>query len=236
MANIHPVKFGKRERMSFSRIKDVLDIPNLIEVQKNSYDKFIREGIAEVFKDFSPIQDYSGRFELYFTEHTLKDKAKYSEEECRVRDATYAAPLKVKVRLLRKDTGEIQESEVFMGDFPLMTDNGSFIINGAERVVVSQLVRSPGVYVKKHKDKFDSKEMFDTTVMPDRGAWLEFVTDTNGVLWVHVDRNRKLPSTVLMRAIGLGTDEEIRAMFGADDENLNKTIEKDTTKSEREGL
>jgi len=236
MANIHPVKFGKRERMSFSRIKDVLEIPNLIEVQKNSYDQFIREGIAEVFKDFSPIQDYSGRFELYFTEHTLKDKAKYSEEECRVRDATYAAPLKVKVRLLRKDTGEIQESEVFMGDFPLMTDNGSFIINGAERVVVSQLVRSPGVYAAKNKDKFDSKEMFDTTVIPNRGAWLEFVTDTNGVLWVHVDRNRKLPSTVLMRAIGLGTDEEIRAMFGEDDENLNKTIEKDTTKSEREGL
>lgn len=179
MANIHPVKFGKRERMSFSRIKDVLDIPNLIEVQKNSYDAFINEGIAEVFKDFSPIQDYSGHFELYFLEHTLDRKSKYSEAECRERDATFASPLKIKVRLLRKDTGEIQDQEVFMGDFPLMTANGSFIINGAERVIVSQLVRSPGVYAAKNKDKFDSKEMFDTTVIPNRGAWLEFVTDSN---------------------------------------------------------
>ncbi len=235
MANIHPVKFGKRERMTFSRIKDVLDIPNLIEVQKNSYETFMREGIAEVFKDFSPIQDYSGHFELYFMEHTLDEKSKYSEAECRERDATYASPLKIKVRLLRKDTGEIQDQEVFMGDFPLMTDNGSFIINGAERVVVSQLVRSPGVYAAKNKDKFESKEMFDTTVIPNRGAWLEFVTDSNGVLWVHVDRNRKLPSTVLLRAIGLGTDEQILEVFGTD-ENLEKTIEKDITKSEREGL
>ena len=235
MANIHPVKFGKRERMSFSRIKDVLDIPNLIEVQKNSYDAFINEGIAEVFKDFSPIQDYSGHFELYFLEHTLDRKSKYSEAECRERDATFASPLKIKVRLLRKDTGEIQDQEVFMGDFPLMTANGSFIINGAERVIVSQLVRSPGVYAAKNKDKFDSKEMFDTTVIPNRGAWLEFVTDSNGVLWVHVDRNRKLPSTVLLRSIGLGSDDEIFAMFGHD-ETLEKTIDKDITKNEREGL
>ena len=235
MANIHPVKFGKRERFSFSRIKDVLDIPNLIEVQKNSYDTFIREGIAEVFKDFSPIQDYSGHFELYFLEHTLDEKSKYTEAECRERDATYASPLKIKVRLLRKDTGEIQDQEVFMGDFPLMTDNGSFIINGAERVVVSQLVRSPGVYAAKEKDKFGNKEMFNTTVIPNRGAWLEFITDANGVLWVAVDRTRKLASTILLRSIGLGTDDEIIATFGHD-ENLEKTLEKDVTKSEREGL
>jgi len=240
MANIHPVKFGKRERMSFSRIKDVLEIPNLIEVQKNSYEQFIREGIAEVFKDFSPIRDFSGHFELHFMGHTLEEKSKYSEAECRVRDATYASPLKVKVKLLRllsKDTGEVQESEaeVFMGDFPLMTDNGSFIINGAERVVVSQLVRSPGVYGGKKEDKFESNDMFEVQAIPNRGAWIELKTDSNGVLWVHVDKNRKLPATVLMRAIGLGTDEQLIATFG-EDENLLKTIDKDTAKSEREGL
>ncbi len=234
MAQIRTVKYGKRERKSFSRIEEVLKIPNLIEVQKNSYDVFIKDGIREVFDDFSPIEDYSGHFELHFLEHTFDAQPKMSEAECRVRDATYSSPLKVKVRLIRKDTGEMQDHEVFMGDFPLMTDNGSFIINGAERVVVSQLVRSPGVYAAKNLDK-TGKNLYDTTVIPNRGAWLEFVQDAAGVLWVHVDRNRKLPATVLLRAIGLGTDEEILNVFH-DDEMLKTTFVKDTSHSEREGL
>ena len=233
---IHPVKFGKVQRMSFSTIDDenILPIPNLIEVQKKSYEKFINEGIAEVFCDYSPIEDYSGHFELSFLEHTLEGVSKLSESECRERDATFASPLRIKVRLVRKDTGEIQDQEVFMGEFPLMTETGSFIINGAERVVVSQLVRSPGVYAASNKDK-NGKDMFDTTVIPNRGAWLEFVSDQNGVLHVHVDRNRKLPSTVLLRAIGISTDEEILNLYD-NDETLIKTIEKDITKNEREGL
>ena len=234
MAQFRKVKYGKRERISFSRLDDVLKIPNLIEVQKNSYDSFIKEGLREVFDDFSPIEDYSGHFELHFLEHHFDSKPKMSEAECRVRDATYSCPLKVKVRLIRKDTGEMQDHEVFMGDFPLMTENGSFIINGAERVIVSQLVRSPGVYAARNIDK-SGKALFDTTVIPNRGAWLEFVQDATGILWVHVDRNRKLPATVLLRSIGLGTDEEINAMYD-NDPILQTTIEKDICKNEREGL
>ena len=233
---IHAVKFGKVQRMSFSQIDDenILPIPNLIEVQKKSYDKFVQKGIAEVFSDYSPIEDYSGHFELNFLEHTLDPLPKLSESECRERDATYASPLKIKVRLVRKDTGEIQDQDVFMGDFPMMTETGSFIINGAERVVVSQLVRSPGVYAAKNLDK-NGRPMFDTTVIPNRGAWLEFVSDQNGMLWVHVDRNRKLPSTVLLRAIGVSTNEDILKLYD-NDETLVKTIEKDISRNEREGL
>ena len=235
MRNIRTQRFGNTERKTFSRIKEVLDLPNLIEVQKNSYDAFVREGIREVFDDFSPIVDYSGRFELQFLEHALDFKSKYSENECRERDATYAAPLKIKVRLIRNDTGEIMDQEVFMGDFPLMTDNGSFIINGAERVVVSQLVRSPGVYAASELDK-SGKRKYDTTVIPNRGAWLEFVHDANNnILYVHVDRNRKLPATVLLRAIGISGDDEIAALFD-NDETILRTCEKDTSKNEREGL
>ena len=234
--NIRVIKYGRTERKTFSQIRDeeVLPIPNLIEVQKRSYDAFINEGIREVFDDFSPITDFSNHFELKFLEHTLDMKPKYDENECRLRDATYAAPFKVNVQLTRKDTGEITEQEVFMGEFPLMTDTGSFIINGAERVVVSQLVRSPGVYVAKNTDK-NGAPIFDTTVIPNRGAWLEFVQDGNNILHVHVDRNRKLPSTVLLRAIGIGTDREIRGLF-LDDPTIRKTCEKDSSKNEREGL
>ena len=232
---IRTVKYGNRERKTFSQIKDVLEVPNLIEVQKASYDAFVNEGIREVFDDFSPIVDFAGNFELHFLEHSLDKKSKYSERECRERDATYASPLKIKVRLIRTDTGEMTDQEVFMGDFPMMTDTGSFIINGAERVVVSQLVRSPGVYADSNRDK-NGNLQFDTTVIPNRGAWLEFVHDANSnVLSVHVDRNRKLPATVLLRAIGIGTDDKILALFDNDD-TIRKTCEKDSTKSEREGL
>lgn len=234
--NIKEVTYGKRPRKTFSKINDegVLPIPNLIEVQKDSYNAFINEGIREVFDDFSPITDFSNHFELRFLDHTLEKKSKFNESECRLRDATYAAPLKINVRLTRKDTGEIQEQEVFMGDFPLMTETGSFIINGAERVVVSQLVRSPGVYIASNTDK-NGATLWDTTVIPNRGAWLEFVHDSNNILHVHVDRNRKLPSTVLLRAIGVASDKEIRGLFN-DDPTIRRTCEKDSAKNEREGL
>ena len=231
---ISKVKFGTRERRSFSRVKDILDVPYLIEVQKNSYEQFIRDGIREVFQDFSPIYDYSNNYELHFLEHTLETRSKYSEDECRDRDATFAAPLKIKVRLIKKATGEVMDQEVFMGDFPLMTDTGSFIINGAERVVVSQLVRSPGVYNARRIDK-SGADLYDTTVIPNRGAWLEFEQDGNELLWVHVDRTRKLTASILLRALGFGTDEAIISLFGGD-KMMKFTVEKDTAKSEGEGL
>ena len=183
--------FGKIERKSFSRIKEPLDIPNLVEVQKDSYMSFINEGISEVFEDYSPITDFSDHFELYFMDHRLIDTPKYEEKECRDRDATYAIPLKVKVRLVNKVTDTILDREVFMGDIPKMTNNGSFIINGAERVIVSQLVKSPGAINKFELDK-SGKKLFQTTVSPTRGAWLEFEQDSQNVLWVKVDRTRKL--------------------------------------------
>ncbi|MEG1527930.1 MAG: DNA-directed RNA polymerase subunit beta [Clostridia bacterium] len=232
---IRKQKYGTRERYTFSKIKEILDVPNLIEVQKTSYNAFLDTGIKEVFEDFSPILDIGGNFELHFVDYSLERKSKYSERECRERDATFAAPLRVKVRLVRVDTGEVTEQEVFMGDFPLMTDTGSFIINGAERVVVSQLVRSPGVYADSSRDKNGSLQ-YDTTVIPNRGAWLEFVQDgSTDILNVHVDRNRKLPATVLLRAIGYGTDQEIYELFNNDKTIVNTCI-KDTTKSERDGL
>ena len=231
---IRTQKFGNTERKTFSKISEVVGLPNLIEVQKRSYDNFVKKGIKEVFNDFSPIIDYSNRFELQFLDYTIDTTSKYSENECRLRDATYSAPLKLRVGLTRRDTGEITETEIYMGDFPLMTENGSFIINGAERVVVSQLVRSPGVYAASEMDK-SGKTKYDTTVIPNRGAWLEFVHDANNdILYVHVDRNRKLPATVLLRAIGISTDDQIKDLF-FNDVTISNTCDKDESKDERRG-
>lgn len=221
--------------MSFSRLKEVGQMPNLIEVQLDSYDWFLKEGLQEVFDDINPIQDYTGNLNLEFVGYKLDlDSIKYSVEECKERDSTYAAPLKVKVRLLNKETGEIKEQEVFMGDFPLMTEQGTFIINGAERVIVSQLVRSPGVYYDMSVDKTGNK-LFSATVIPNRGAWLEYETDSNNIIYVRIDKTRKLPITILARAMGYGTDAEIIEFFG-EDERLKATIEKDNTKTREEAL
>lgn len=235
MVNVKPVHLGKNLRMSFSRIDEVLDMPNLIEVQKNSYKWFLEEGLKEVFKDVSGITDYTGNLVLDFVDYNLDvDKPNYSVNECKERDATYAAALRVTARLLNKESGEIKESEVFMGDFPLMTDSGTFVINGAERVIVSQLVRSPGVYYKMEYDK-TGKELFSATVIPNRGAWLEYENDTNDVFYVRIDKNRKIPITVFIRALGLGSDSEIIEYFG-EDERILATIEKDSCKNTEEAL
>jgi DNA-directed RNA polymerase subunit beta len=212
---VHPVIMGNRTRMSFSRAEEVLDMPNLIEVQKNSYRKFLEEDLKEVFDDVSPITDYTENLILEFVDYSLDGKPKYSVEECKERDVTYSAPLKVRVRLINKETGEVKEQEVFMGDFPLMTENGTFIINGAERVIVSQLVRSPGVYYAEQIDK-TGKRLYSATLIPNRGAWLEYETDSSDVIWVRVDRTRKLPITVLARALGYGTDAQIIQRLGED--------------------
>ena len=227
-------KYGKTERRKFGKINEVIDIPDLVEIQKDSYNTFIEEGIGEVFEDFSPITDYSDHFELYFLEHRFGDKPKYDEKECRTRDATYALPLRVKVRLVNKVKNEVLDQEVFMGDLPLMTENGAFIINGAERVIVSQLVRSPGVYNASSKDK-TGKEMFATTVMPNRGAWLELEQDAQDTLYVRVDRKKKLCATVLLRALGYGSNRTIEDLFPGD-KIMRATLEKDTAKSESDGL
>ncbi len=232
---VHPVQLGRNTRMSYSRIGEVLDMPNLIEVQKNSYKWFLEEGLREVFRDVSPIQDYTGNLILEFPDYKLEDdNPKYSVEECKERDTTYSAPLKVKVRLINKETGEVKEQEIFMGDFPLMTDNGTFVINGAERVIVSQLVRSPGMYYSKKLDK-TGKQLFSATIIPNRGAWLEYETDSNDVMYVRIDRTRKLPITVLLRALGYGTDLQITELLG-EDERIMSTIQKDNAKSQDEGL
>jgi len=231
---VHPVQLGKNVRMSYSRINEVLDMPNLIEVQKNSYKWFLEEGLREVFRDISPITDYTGNLILDFVDYSLDESPKYSVEECKERDTTYSAPLKVKVRLINKETGEVKEQEIFMGDFPLMTDNGTFIINGAERVIVSQLVRSPGIYYSMKFDK-TGKKLFSATVIPNRGAWLEYETDSNEVLYVRIDRTRKLPISVLIRALGYGTDIDITELLGEDERVIN-TIQKDNAKTVDEGL
>ena len=231
---IHKVMYGTTERQDFSRIKDVLAIPYLIEVQKDSYWNFVKDGIKEVFRDYSPIVDFAGKLKLEFLDHTLEGTPKYSVKECKDRDTTYALPLRVKTRLTNQETGEVVEQEVFMGDFPLMTESGSFIINGAERVIVSQLVRSPGVYSEKSLDR-NGTPRYKTTVIPNRGAWLEFEQDQNDVQWVHVDRTRKITSTTLLRALGIGTDEELAELFG-DDDMMAATCRKDTDcKSVEEG-
>ena len=232
---IRPVKAGKGIRMSYSRQKEVLEMPNLIEVQKDSYQWFLDEGLKEVFADISPIEDYSGHLSLEFVDFTLcEDDVKYTIPECKQRDATYAAPLKVKVRLYNKETDEINEHEIFMGDLPLMTETGTFVINGAERVIVSQLVRSPGIYYGIAHDKV-GKELYSCTVIPNRGAWLEYETDSNDIFYVRVDRTRKVPITVLLRALGLGTNQEIIDLFGEEPKIL-ASFGKDVATSYEEGL
>ncbi|MGI6265010.1 MAG: DNA-directed RNA polymerase subunit beta [Acutalibacteraceae bacterium] len=234
MVNIKPVKLGNNTRMSFAKINEVLEMPNLIEIQKNSYKWFLEKGLREVFNDSTSITDYTGNLVLEFIDYRLDEEPKYSVEECKVRDVTYAAPLRVKARLINKETGEIKESEVFMGDFPIMTESGTFVINGAERVIVSQLVRSPGVYYGMSYDS-TGKKLFTTTVIPNRGAWLEYETDFSDVFYVRIDKNRKMPVTVLLRALGLGSDAEILDFFG-EDERIRATIEKDITKNTEEAL
>ena len=232
---IRPITNGKSSRMSYSRQKEVLQMPNLIEVQKNSYEWFLDEGLREVFDDISPIADYSGHFSLEFVDFRLcEDEVKYTIDECKERDATYAAPLKVKVRLYNKENDEINEHEIFMGDLPLMTKTGTFVINGAERVIVSQLVRSPGIYYGIAHDKL-GKELYSSTVIPNRGAWLEYETDSNDVFYVRVDRTRKVPITVLIRALGIGTNAEILELFGEEPKIL-ASFGKDTAESYQEGL
>ncbi|GAB6168960.1 DNA-directed RNA polymerase subunit beta [Clostridium carnis] len=232
---VHPVQVGKRTRMSFGKVKDVTDMPNLIEVQLDSYQWFLKEGLHEVFNDVNPITNFTGNLVLEFVDYKLDmDNIKYSVEECKERDATYAAPLKVSVRLQNNETGEIKEQEVFMGDFPLMTEQGTFIINGAERVIVSQLVRSPGVYYNYSVDK-TGKKLYSSTVIPNRGAWLEYETDSNDIIYVRIDKTRKLPISILGRAMGFGSDQELLDYFG-EDERFKATIEKDNTKTKEEGL
>ncbi|WP_227764099.1 DNA-directed RNA polymerase subunit beta [Zhaonella formicivorans] len=229
----YPVKVGSRERWTFAQIQEVLDMPNLIEVQKNSYRWFIDEGLREMFQDISPIQDFTGNLILEFVGYTLGEP-KYSVEECKERDMTYAAPLRVKVRLINKETGEVKEQEVFMGDFPLMTENGTFIINGAERVIVSQLVRSPGVYYSEQVDPSGVK-VYGATIIPNRGAWLEFESDVNENIYVRVDRTRKIPATVLIRALGYNSNTQILELFDYD-RRVQLTLEKDNTDSQEEAL
>ncbi|MBR0085358.1 MAG: DNA-directed RNA polymerase subunit beta, partial [Lachnospiraceae bacterium] len=232
---IKPVKVGKNVRMSFSRQKEVLDMPNLIEVQKNSYRWFLEKGLRDAFDDISPIEDYSGHLSLEFTDFALcEDEVKYTIDECKKRDATYAAPLKVKVRLINKETEEIKEHEIFMGDLPLMTATGTFIINGAERVIVSQLVRSPGIYFTLDHDKL-GKNLYMSQVIPSRGAWLEYETDSNDVFSVRVDRTRKVPITVLIRSLGVGTNKEIIDLFG-DEPKIRASMTKDTSENYQDGL
>ena len=232
---IRPIATGKNMRMSYARRKEVLEMPNLIEIQKNSYKWFLDEGLKEVFDDISPISDYSGHLSLEFVDFELcEEDVKYSIEKCKERDVTYAAPLKVKVRLYNKEKEEISEHEIFMGDLPLMTETGTFVINGAERVIVSQLVRSPGIYYGIGHDKI-GKKLYSCTVIPNRGAWLEYETDSNDVFYVRVDRTRKVPITVLLRALGLGTNDEIREVFG-DEPKIEASFAKDTSENYQEGL
>ena len=231
---VKDVQHGKTTRKSFARIEEILEMPNLIEVQKKSYEWFLAEGLREVFADAASITDYTGNLELSFLDYTMDEEPKYSIEECKARDATYATPLKVRMRLRNKETGEIKEQEIFMGDFPKMTDSATFIINGAERAIVSQLVRSPGVYYGKELDKTD-KVLLSTTVIPYRGAWLEYETDANDIFYVRIDKNRKIPITSFIRAIGVKTDAEIKELFG-EDPLLLATLDKDPAHSADEAL
>jgi DNA-directed RNA polymerase subunit beta len=234
MVNVKPIQLGKTTRMSFSKINEVIDMPNLIGIQKDSYEWFLNDGIKEIFKEFSPITDSNGRYELSFISHRLDDKTKYTIEECKERDATYAIPIRVTARLLNKETGEFMDNEIYMGDLPLMTDSGTFVINGSERVVVSQLVRSPGVYYGFENDK-TGKPLYKATVIPNRGAWLEYEMDANDVYYVRIDKNRKIPVTTFLRALGLSSNAELTAKFG-EDPRILATIEKDSTQNKEEAL
>ena len=234
MLKVNPVKRGNRIRQSFGKINEVMDMPNLIEIQKASYKWFIEEGLKEVFRDMADITDYTGNWVLSFVDYRMDDKPKYSVRECKERDTTYAAPMRVTVRLQNKETGIIKESEVFMGDFPIMTDSGTFVINGAERVIVSQLVRSPGVYYGMTHDK-TGIELYTSTINPNRGAWLEYETDANDIFYVRIDKNRKIYITAFIRALGLSSNDDIRRFFG-EDAKLEATLEKDETKNTEEAL
>ena len=229
-----PVMLGKTKRMSFARINELLEKPNLIEIQRKSYEWFLEEGLKEAFKDISPIEDYTGNLSLEFIDYELDEEPKYDVEECKERDVNFAVPLRVQVRFINKETSEIKEQKVFMGDFPLMTDKGTFIINGAERVIVSQLVRSPGPYYDVKIDKVGTR-LFSSTIIPNRGAWLEYETDSNDIVSVRIDRTRKLPATTLIRALGYQSNHEILSLFG-EDEKLIKTLDKDSTVNQEEGL
>ena len=234
MAMVKDQMFGKTLRKSYAKYQEILKMPNMLKIQKDSYQWFLDEGLREVFKDVGVITDFSGKLELSFLDYTMNDKPKYTIEECKERDATYARPIKVRVRLRNTETDEIKEQEIFMGDFPIMTNGGTFVINGAERVIVSQIVRSPGMYYGHEVDKAD-QHTYTATVIPYRGAWLEYETDLSDVFWVRIDKNRKLPITCLIRALGVDTDEKIKAMFG-EDPRILATIEKDTCKTREEGL
>ena len=242
MAMVNDVMYGKTLRKSYAKQKDVIEIPNMLQIQKESYEWFLNEGLREVFRDVDTITDYSGNLELSFLDHSMDDPPKYSVEECKARDATYAKPIKVKVRLrtkkVDKDTGkeydEMKDQWIFMGDFPLMTNGGTFVINGAERVIVSQIVRSPGMYYADEVDKAD-QHIYTATVIPYRGAWLEYETDLSGAFYVRIDKNRKIPITCLIRALGVETDADIKALFG-EDERIVATLEKDLCKTREEAL
>ena len=234
MAMVKDVMFGKTMRKSYAKYEEILEIPNMLKIQKDSYQWFLETGLREVFRDVGTITDFSGKLELSFLDYTMEDKPKYTIEECKERDATYAKPIKVRVRLRNTETDEIKEQEIFMGDFPVMTNGGTFVINGAERVIISQIVRSPGMYYGHEVDKAD-QHTYTATVIPYRGAWLEYETDNSNVFWVRIDKNRKLPITCLIRALGVKTDEEIKALFG-EDERILATLEKDACKTREESL
>ena len=234
MAMVKDVMFGKTMRKSYAKYEEILEIPNMLKIQKDSYQWFLKEGLREVFKDVGTITDFSGKLELSFLDYTMEDKAKYTIEECKERDATYAKPIKVRVRLRNTETDEIKEQEIFMGDFPVMTNGGTFVINGAERVIISQIVRSPGMYYGHEVDKAE-QHTYTATVIPYRGAWLEYETDNSNVFWVRIDKNRKLPITSLIRALGVQTDEQIKELFG-EDERILATLEKDPCKTREEAL
>ncbi|MBQ1504333.1 MAG: DNA-directed RNA polymerase subunit beta, partial [Oscillospiraceae bacterium] len=231
---VHDVYYGRTLRKSYARHTEPIDMPNLIEIQKNSYQWFLDEGLREVFRDMGSITDYTGNLELSFIDYTLDENPKYSVMECKARDATYAAPLKVRMRLRNRETEEIKEQEIFMGDFPLMTASGTFVINGAERVIVSQVVRSPGMYFEARADKSE-KEVYAATIIPYRGAWIEYETDLSDIYNVRIDKNRKLPVTSFIRALGVTTNAEILEMFG-EDERLVATLDRDIAHNEDEAL
>ena len=234
MAMVKDVMFGKTMRKSYAKYEEILEIPNMLKIQKDSYQWFLKEGLREVFKDVGTITDFSGKLELSFLDYTMEDKPKYTIEECKERDATYAKPIKVRVRLRNTETEVITEQDIFMGDLPVMTDGGNFVINGAERVIISQIVRSPGMYYGHTVDKAD-QHTYTATVIPYRGAWLEYETDNTNVFWVRIDKNRKIPITSLIRALGVQTDEQIKAMFG-EDPRIIASLEKDPCKTREEAL
>ena len=234
MAMVKDQMYGKTMRKSYAKYQEILDMPNMLKIQKDSYQWFLDEGLRDVFKDVGCITDFSGKLELSFLDYSMNDKPKYTIEECKERDATYAKPIKVRVRLRNTETDEIKEQEIFMGDFPVMTNGGTFVINGAERVIVSQIVRSPGMYYGDEVDKAD-QHTYTATVIPYRGAWLEYETDNQDVFWVRIDKNRKLPITCLIRAMGVDTDEKIKELFG-EDARILATLEKDTCKTKEESL